>query len=138
LGGFGEIRIGHGAGRRRDVSRQCLWRVFSPTTNRSLAENDRDTLRVWGGGKAWPASPPVAGAVASNTVSGNPIRELQTDLRDIGYFAPLDGNFDERTEFAVMMFQKHFFSGSRRTLINASDRGKVDRATAEFIKRVRP
>jgi len=138
-----------------------------------LRKNDRDTLRVWGGGKAWPASPPVAGAVGaviggvagfvgnnvgatvgtatealmasmvqggrpSNTVSGNPIRELQTDLRDIGYFAPLDGNFDERTEFAVMMFQKHFFSGSRRTLINASDRGKVDQVTAEFIKRVRP
>jgi len=85
-----------------------------------LLKNDRDTLRVWGGGKPWPAS--VAAAVAqaggpSNAVTGNPILELQTDLRDIGYFAPLDGNFDAPTEFAVMMFQKHFFSGSRRTLI---------------------
>jgi N-acetyl-anhydromuramyl-L-alanine amidase AmpD len=72
------------------------------------------------------------------TVSGNPIGELQTDLRDIGYLVPLDGNFDARTEFAVMIFQKHFFSGSRRSLINAGERGKVDRVTAEFIKRVRP
>ena len=78
------------------------------------------------------------GGPPSNTVSADPIRELQADLRDIGYLAPLDGNFDARTEFAVTMFQKHFFSGSRRTLINASDRGKVDRVTAEFIKRVRP
>jgi N-acetyl-anhydromuramyl-L-alanine amidase AmpD len=105
-----------------------------------LRKNDRDTLRVWGGGNPWPASPAVAGAGGAviDTVSGNPIRELQTDLQDIGYFAPSDGNFDARTEFAVMMFQKHFFSGSRRTLIHASDRGKVDQVTAEFIKRVRP
>ena len=103
-----------------------------------LRKDDRDTLRVWGGGHPWAPSPPVAGADPSNTVSGDPVRELQTDLRDIGYFAPLDGNFDARTEFAVMMFQKHFFSGSRRNLIKDSERGKVGRVTAEFIKRVRP
>ena len=80
----------------------------------------------------------VHGSHPSNTVSGDPILELQTDLRDIGYFAPLNGHFDARTEFAVMMFQKHFFSGSRRTLIHAGDRGTVNRITAEFIKRVRP
>jgi N-acetyl-anhydromuramyl-L-alanine amidase AmpD len=103
-----------------------------------LLIGDRDSLRVWGGGKPWPATPPVAGAAPSETVTGNPIRELQTDLREIGYFAPLDGNYDARTEFAVTMFQKHFFSGSRRTLIDAKERGRVDRVTAEFIKRVRP
>jgi Putative peptidoglycan binding domain len=103
-----------------------------------LRIKDRDAQRVWGGGHPWPAVPPGAGGGPPDTVIGNPILELQTDLRDIGYFAPLDGSFDARTGFAVMMFQKHFFSGSRRNLINAGDRGTVDRVTADFIKRVRP
>jgi hypothetical protein len=117
-----------------------------------LRAGDRDSTRVWGGGNPWPAVPgtgAVAGAPAgapgnsvqgttgSPTISGAPIRELQTDLRDIGYFTPVDGNFEAKTEFAVSQFQRHFFSGSRRGLIADAQRGKVDPVTAKFIKSVR-
>jgi N-acetyl-anhydromuramyl-L-alanine amidase AmpD len=83
----------------------------------------------------------VTGAVTGaspTTVIGNPIKELQTDLRDIGYTVDVNGLFDEKTLFAVTVFQKHFFSGTRRALVADNIRGKVDRVTAEFIKAVRP
>jgi peptidoglycan hydrolase-like protein with peptidoglycan-binding domain len=72
-------------------------------------------------------------------LTGEPIRELQSDLRAIGYYAPVDGTFDAKTEFAVHVFQKHFFSGSRRgSALSDKQFGMVDRVTAEFIKNVRP
>src|SRR5262245_2452885 len=72
------------------------------------------------------------------TVIGNPIQELQTDLRDIGYTVNVNGKFDDKTAFAVQAFQRHFFAGSRRGLVAEKNFKKVDRVTAEFIKAVRP
>jgi N-acetyl-anhydromuramyl-L-alanine amidase AmpD len=74
----------------------------------------------------------------TTTVLGAPIRELQIDLRDMGYAVAVDGDYGPGTTLAVGRFQKHFFSGSRRGLIPEATRGKVDRVTAEYIKRVRP
>jgi AmpD protein len=121
---------------------------FALRPQEHLRLGDRDGGRVWGGGKAWPKpagpvaeagpAPAARGSQPSDTVTGNPIRELQTDLRDIGYFVDLHGDFDAKTQFAVERFQKHFFSGSRRSLIKDSERGKVNALTAEYIKRVRP
>ena len=118
-----------------------------------LRVGDRDSKRVWGGGEPWPAAPAtgavvnspaglpssaVQGSAGLQTIAGAPIRELQTDLGEIGYFAPVDGDFSAKTEFAVSRFQKHFFSGSRRGLIADAQRGRVDHVTAKFIKSVRP
>ena len=108
----------------------------------SFVKGDFDGSRTWGGVK-WPAPAPAAapGALpakpAPPTVTGAPIAELQTDLRDIGYFVAVDGQYGERTRWAVEMFQQHFFAGSRRSLINNKDRQKVNQVTAEFIKQVR-
>jgi len=107
----------------------------------TLRAGDDDKNRVWGGGKAWPPVPtgaPIAGAAL--TVTGNPIKELQTDLSDIGYFVPADGQFGPKTQWAIQMFQRHFFAGSRRGVLTDAQRKKpeVDRVTAEFIKSVRP
>jgi N-acetyl-anhydromuramyl-L-alanine amidase AmpD len=99
-----------------------------------LQSGDRDNIRKWGG-KSWTApkqddDPPM-------TLTGNPIRELQEDLRDIGYSVNVDGQFTLRTQRAVEMFQQHFFSGSRRGFIQDAERKKVGLTTAEMIKRVR-
>jgi N-acetylmuramoyl-L-alanine amidase len=109
---------------------------FQVQANGQLQRNDRDDKRVWGGGKPWPITP--ATNAGPTTVIGNPIKELQTDLRDIGYTVDANGLFDDRTQFAVRAFQQHFFAGSRRALVADKARGKVDRVTAEFIKAVRP
>jgi len=66
---------------------------------------------------------------------GNPIHELQTDLKDIGYSVSVDGYFGVKTRMAVQMFQEHFFSEPRR---GGGANGHVNRATAERIKSVRP
>lgn len=110
--------------------------------NNSFVAGDSDGSRTWGGVK-WPAPAPAAapGAPpakpAPPTVTGAPITELQTDLRDIGYSVAVDGHYNMRTIRAVQMFQQHFFAGSRRNLINDKDRKKVNQVTAEFIKQVR-
>jgi N-acetyl-anhydromuramyl-L-alanine amidase AmpD len=68
---------------------------------------------------------------------GNPITEIQRDLRAIGYHLGSDraGHFGIGTEMAVKLFQRHFFTKSRH---QTSMTGRVDRITAEMIKRVRP
>ncbi len=114
----------------------------------SLIAGDSDGSRTWGG-KKWPAPapapaagapPPPPGAPpakpAPDTVTGTPITELQTDLRDIGYSVGVDGDYGEQTFTAVEMFQQHFFAGSRQS--SAHKRQQVNQLTAEFIKRVRP
>jgi len=67
------------------------------------------------------------------------IRELQKDLSEVGYFCPVDGAYGEQTQMAVMIFQRHIFSGSRRTghpdNFTSGD-GRCDLATAEHIKKV--
>ena len=108
----------------------------------ALIAGDADKSRKWGD-VHWPppAPPPAAGAPpaqpAPATVTGAPITELQTDLRDIGYVVPVDGHYGYETRVAVKMFQQHFFAGSRRGLIHERDGRTVNQVTAEFIKRVR-
>ena len=68
---------------------------------------------------------------------GNPIAELQADLRAIGYpVGNENGKFGNATMKAVQRFQMHFFPTSRPHVGGAN--GLVDRATAEMIKKVRP
>jgi N-acetyl-anhydromuramyl-L-alanine amidase AmpD len=118
-----------------------FFRVATAPHN-TLTSGDSDASRTWGGVK-WPAPapPPAAGAPpaqpAPPTVTGAPIAELQTDLRDIGYAVDVNGHYNMQTLRAVQMFQQHFFAGSRRSLINDNDRKKVNQVTAEFIKQVR-
>jgi N-acetyl-anhydromuramyl-L-alanine amidase AmpD len=113
-----------------------------------LQRNDNDATRIWGGGnKPWPTflktleqDEPVVTEGSKGqlpTVMGHPIKELQTDLHDIGYDVTVNGQFDGQTRYWVKVFQDHFFAGSRRSLL-ANPRGMVDRVTAEFIKAVRP
>ncbi len=108
----------------------------------ALIAGDSDKSRKWGD-VHWPnpAPPPAAGAPpaqpAAPTVTGAPITELQTDLRDIGYVVPVDGHYGYETRVAVKMFQQHFFAGSRRGLVHERDGRTVNQMTAEFIKRVR-
>lgn len=67
----------------------------------------------------------------------NPIAEIQSDLRAIGYLLGSDnGTFGLATTKAVQRFQRHFFVNSRPHA--GGTNGLVDRATAEMIKKVRP
>jgi N-acetylmuramoyl-L-alanine amidase len=91
----------------------------------ALVQGDNDKKQRFGGKTG----------VAS--VTGTPVQELQEDLRDIGYSVGTpDGDFGKKTERAVEIFQEHFFTGTRSR--SAAPDGKVDRATAELIKQVRP
>jgi N-acetyl-anhydromuramyl-L-alanine amidase AmpD len=108
-----------------------------------LIPGDDDGSRTWSGVK-WPVPPPPPAPdapppakPAPPTVTGAPIAELQTDLRDIGYLVEVNGHYNMQTLRAVQMFQQHFFAGSRRNLLNDNDRKKVNQVTAEFIKQVR-
>jgi N-acetylmuramoyl-L-alanine amidase len=66
-------------------------------------------------------------------VTGLPVEEIQQDLTDIGYSVGTpDGDFGAITEAAVEIFQEHFFAGGR----GGAPNGRVDLATAEWIKRV--
>jgi N-acetylmuramoyl-L-alanine amidase len=87
----------------------------------SLREHDNDASRVFGG------------AVRPG-IAGNIIHDLQTDLRSIGYsLGTVDGDFGEKTHWAVQMFQEHFFAGGRG---HKAPDGRVDRRTAALIKAV--
>ncbi|MGA7502126.1 MAG: N-acetylmuramoyl-L-alanine amidase [Isosphaeraceae bacterium] len=91
----------------------------------SFRKGDNDSHHRFGG------STTVAG------VTGTPVQEIQEDLRDIGYSVGTpDGDFGRKTEAAVEMFQEHFFSRPRQR--GTRPDGRVDQATAEMIKRVRP
>jgi N-acetyl-anhydromuramyl-L-alanine amidase AmpD len=112
---------------------------FQLNPDGSLFSLNNDKSRRWGK-QTWP-TPPAIGSPAPDgppTVTGNPIQELQTDLRDIGYSVDVNGVYDPKTVQAVFMFQKHFFAGSRRGLRKTDRDAQVGRATAEMIKRVRP
>ena len=66
-----------------------------------LRTGDKDALHRYGG----EILDDVSGAV----------RELQTNLRQIGYFCPPDGDYGIITARALQMFQQHILSGSRKT-----------------------
>ena len=94
---------------------------FTQFPDASLRENDNDAGRVFGG------------AVRPGIV-GNIIHELQTDLRSMGYsLGAVDGDFGEKTHWAVKIFQQHFFAGGRG---HKDPDGRVDRKTATLIKAV--
>lgn len=98
---------------------------FTAVPTGSFRKGDNDSHHRFGG------STTVAG------VTGTPVQEIQEDLRDIGYSVGTpDGDFGHKTEAAVQMFQEHFFSGPRKRSTRPD--GRVDRDTAEMIKRVRP
>ncbi|HEX6749580.1 MAG TPA: S8 family serine peptidase [Longimicrobium sp.] len=88
----------------------------------ALRRGDNDASQVYGGARR-PAIP--SGVIA----------ELQQDLRDTGYWCPGTGVFDAPTEKALMVFHEHFFGGSRP---RAASHARVNAATAEMIKRIRP
>jgi N-acetyl-anhydromuramyl-L-alanine amidase AmpD len=88
----------------------------------ALRSGDRDRTQVYGGAKR-------------TAIPSGVIAELQQDLRDIGYWCPATGTFDAPTLKAVMMFNTHFFAGTRP---RAASTSRVDAATAEMIKKVRP
>ena len=91
---------------------------FETVPGGRLRNGDRDSTQRFGGRRR----PTITTAV---------IAELQTDLQSIGYFCPVDGRYDRRTQGAVQAFQEHFLSRTRPN-------GHVDEATAEAIKFVRP
>ena len=94
---------------------------FVNFASESLRQNDNDAGRVFGG-------------LIRPVVSGNPIHDLQTDLRTIGYtLGVVDGGFGPKTRAAVEMFQEHFFAGGRG---HKDPDGRVDRQTARLIKAV--
>ena len=64
-------------------------------------------------------------------VTGNPVEQIQQDLTDIGYsLGTPDGDYGEKTHFAVMMFQEHFLV--RGGAVNPD--GRVDYNTATLIQ----
>jgi N-acetyl-anhydromuramyl-L-alanine amidase AmpD len=92
---------------------------FDQFPTSSLRSNDRDSTHRFGG----VVRPALTAAI---------IRELQTDLRSIGYACPLNGVYDLATSRAVMIFNEHYFSGSRQIAGKSGDR--VDMDTANAIK----
>ena len=98
---------------------------FQAVPNGKLREGDNDGQHRYDG----QVRPGISGAV----------REVQENLKSIGYLCPPDGDYGLTTSRAVEMFQQHMFSGSRRTGIpdafNSGD-GRFDRKTAEMLKRV--
>jgi N-acetyl-anhydromuramyl-L-alanine amidase AmpD len=82
----------------------------------------------------------VIGGVRRPGFAGTPVRELQEDLKHIGYSLKMSpavlGTFDFSCEQAVDRFQRHFFAGARKGL-RAGRMKRVDAVTADWIKRVR-
>jgi N-acetylmuramoyl-L-alanine amidase len=94
---------------------------FNQFPDESLREHDNDASRIFAGA----LRPGIAGAL---------IRELQTDLRSIGYtVGAIDGDFGEKTRMAVHMFQEHFFAGGRG---HKEPDGRMDCRTATLVKAV--
>jgi N-acetylmuramoyl-L-alanine amidase len=76
------------------------------------------------------------GGVVRRTVTGNPVIELQRDLKAIGYHVGRpDGDFGRKTHEAVAVLQEHFFAGGRG---HKAPDGRVDFQTATLIKQLVP
>lgn len=95
---------------------------FAAFAGDSLRKGDNDAKRIFGGTKRAAA------------FTGNPVRELQDDLTNIGYhLGRPDGDFGDKSRAAAQMFQEHFFAGGRG---HKAPDGRVDLQTAEWIKSV--
>ena len=114
---------------------------FGLFPNESLRHGDDDAKGVFGlktkeqRGKlvTKPSDRPTLAALDASA----PIAELQADLRAIGYFVGSDqGKYLAATAKAVDKFQRHFFTTQRPHVGGIT--GRLDRATAEMIKKVRP
>ncbi len=94
---------------------------FGVNPTGALRHTDRDDQRLFGGKKH------------GKEISGTPIRDVQTQLDGIGYsVGDVNGIFDDKLQYAVQMFQEHFFAGGR----GGAPNGHVDAATAGFLLRV--
>jgi N-acetylmuramoyl-L-alanine amidase len=93
---------------------------FQSFPNGSLHLGDNDSHHRFGG-------------AIHNDIGGSPIRELQTDLATIGYSVGTpDGDFGEKANQAILVFQEHFFAGGR----GPAPSGRVDLQTAVLLKSV--
>lgn len=96
---------------------------FSVFSTGMLQQGDNDAAHRWGGKHVTDAG-----------VTGKPVRELQDDLKSIGYFVGTpDGGYGHKTMRAISMLQEHFFAGGRGT---PAKLGQVDVLTAQLIKSV--
>lgn len=94
--------------------------LFDKVPNASFRRNDNDRRQRFSG-----AHRP--------DIEGTPVFDIQSDLSTIGYSVGTpDGDFGEKTHWAVMMFQEHFFAGGR----GGTPNGRVDRTTGMLIKSV--
>jgi N-acetyl-anhydromuramyl-L-alanine amidase AmpD len=92
---------------------------FGSFPTESLRRNDNDAAGRAGGARR-------------TGLTGNPVRELQDDLAAIGYsIGTPDGDFGEKTHWAVQMVQEHFFAGGRG---HKAPDGRVDQRTAFLIR----
>ena len=97
--------------------------LFQQVANGAFRRGDNDARNRFGG-------------ATRTTVTGNPVRQIQQDLFDIGYSVGTpDGDFGERTHYAVEMFQEHFFAGGNG---HKAPDGRVDYQTASLIQSVMP
>ncbi len=95
---------------------------FGAFPTETLRRGDNDGKRIFGGTKR-------------AAIAGDPVHELQGDLKAIGYCVGTpDGDFGNKTRAAVEMLQEHFFAGGRG---HKSPDGRVDNQTAQLIKGVR-
>jgi N-acetyl-anhydromuramyl-L-alanine amidase AmpD len=95
---------------------------FKVNPTGTFRTGDRDDQHLFGGKK-----------YSDGSITGAPVLEIQQDLSGIGYSVGTpSGHYDEKTHYAVQMFQEHFFAGGR----GGAPTGSVDRTTGDFIKRV--
>jgi len=80
-----------------------------------------------------------AGILRAGISAGDAVRELQSDMREIGYrFHGINGHFDDETENSVRQFHTRFMNGARETPPDFSrvPPREVNMASAIQIKRV--
>jgi N-acetylmuramoyl-L-alanine amidase len=96
--------------------------LFTSIADLSLREGDNDKTQRFGG------------KVRTGLTKAAPVKELQQDLRAIGYWVGTpDGDYGGKTVAAVRMLQEHFFAGGRG---HKAPDGRVDARTAALIKSV--
>lgn len=79
----------------------------------ALRLGDDDAKKIWGGVK-WAEKAPSAVLAARSPTFKDIVKELQGDLKLIGYSVDENGRYDTKTERAVAHFMAHTFSGPRK------------------------